>query len=56
MSAPIMTQLNRLQELSILLLAMTKEYDIKKFFELDHRFQEIVAMNKLEDEVNATVI
>lgn len=52
MSASIMTQVDRLNELCKLHLQMCQEPDIKKFFELDKKFQEIVALNKLEDELN----
>jgi hypothetical protein len=48
----ILTHLDRLQELSELMLAMCKEYDMQKFFELDKKFKDTVAINKLEDEVN----
>ena len=56
MGAPLLVQINRFAELCKLLEQMNKEYDMKKFFELDRRFKDIMAINKLEDEINDTVI
>ena len=48
----IMTVLDRLTELSRLLLEMSQEKDNKKFWELTKRFDEVKAIHKLEDELN----
>jgi len=48
----IMTQVDRLQELSSLLLQMIQEYDMKKFWKLDRKFQDLKMLHKLEDELN----
>ena len=53
MGAPIMTQVDRLKELSELHLQMAQEPDIHKFFELDKKFQDLITLYKLEDELNA---
>jgi hypothetical protein len=48
----LMTQLDRVHELSEILLAMTREYDMKKFWALDRKFRDLKAIFKLEDELN----
>jgi hypothetical protein len=48
----ISTQLERLEELSKLLLEMSKEYNMVKFSELDRKFSALQAIYRLEDEVN----
>jgi len=50
----IITQLDRISELSKLLLQMNRETDDKKFWQLQQRWNDIVAMNRLEDELNAS--
>ena len=45
-------QVDRLNELAKLHLQMAQEYDMKKFWELAKRFDDIVALNKLEDALN----
>ena len=49
----IITQVDRISELSSLLLEMTNVRDMKKFWELDRKFNELMALNKLEDDPNA---
>lgn len=51
----IMTRIDRGLELSTLLLEMCKEYDMKKFWELQAKFDNLVMLNKLEDELNKEV-
>jgi hypothetical protein len=48
----IWTRLERVHELSVRLLEMCNESDMKRFFELDRKFQDFVMLNKLEDEIN----
>jgi hypothetical protein len=48
-----MTQIDRINELSRLLLQMCQEYDMNKFFELQRKFDDILTLNSLEDEINA---
>ena len=51
--ADIMTQVNRINEMSELLLEMFKEfYNTKRYRELSDRFDDLVAINRLEDEIN----
>ena len=51
----IVTQMDRLEELSKLLLEMSREFDNKKFRELDTKFGDLQALYKLEDELNKGV-
>ena len=48
----IITQIDRLKTLSELLVEMCKEYNMEKFYELNRRFKERVAVDRLEDEIN----
>ena len=52
----IVTMMSRLEELNELLLDMSREYNIKKFYELDRKFSELQAIHKLEDELNKGAI
>lgn len=56
MNAPTMVQMDRAIELIHLLEEMKCETNNKRFWELDRRFQEIVELNKLEDELNASAV
>lgn len=54
--ADIMTLIERTQELSGLLLKMCQELnnlDDKKFWDLQQEFDSLIAINKLEDEINS---
>jgi len=52
MTPGILVQVDRINELSKILLEMTKEHDNKKFWELDRKFKELKAIHTLEDELN----
>lgn len=49
----IMTQVDRIVELSRLLHQMCSEYDYKKFCKLQEKWDDLVAIYRLEDELNA---
>ena len=48
----ILTLVNRIQEQSKLLLQMCREYDMRKFWELERKFQELNEIYRLEDKLN----
>lgn len=51
----ILTLVNRIEEQSKLLLAMCREYDMKKISQLGRKSQELNEIYRLEDELNGEV-